>query len=91
MATQDTKSPICCATYTVGEREVKASLYTIPTGLEEQYCIILEQQGERVACEFQGEARRVRALFCDVVFGGVTPCTLCDVIEDRLRETACGS
>ena len=88
MATEDLHRQICCATYTVGDMEIKAHLYAVTVGLQEQYWICLDQQGERITCECGKDATNVKALFCDIVFGGVTACTVCDVIEDWLGAQA---
>lgn len=83
MAIQNSEQQICCATYTVGKIELRASLLARRVGIQEQYRIVIEQQGECAACSFFGDVQLARSLFCDVVFGGVTACTLQDVVEDR--------
>ncbi len=73
---------ICSAIYQVGEIEIKARLIARRVGLVQQYSIMLEQGGECTVCEIGSDPMSARKLFFDVVFGGVTACTLADVVED---------
>lgn len=75
---------ICTAQYRAGNMEIKAVLVSCRQGLEPRYGILLEQPGERASCELGTDIMTARKLFFDVVFGGVTACTLADVVEDRL-------
>ena len=75
---------VCSAQYKAGELEIKATLFAHTEGLQQNYGILLEQQGERVTCELGSDRGAASALFFDVVYGGVTTCTLNDVVQDRL-------
>lgn len=75
---------ICMAQYSAGRIKVKAFLLALRTGVQNRYEIVLEQPDERVSCEVGTDLLQARSLFLDVVFGGVTACTLPDVIEDRM-------
>ncbi len=84
MINQDVAEQICCATYKAGDLEIKAILHARYVGLAHQYSMILEQQGESTECALGSDIEQARRLFFDVVFGGVTACTLHDVVEDRM-------
>ena len=75
---------ICCATYKAGSLEIKASLCARYVGIALAYIVILEQQGESTECALGSDPEQARRLFFDVVFGGVTACTLHDIVEDRM-------
>ena len=75
---------ICNAVYKVGGMEVKAILFANAQGMTMHYGICLEHEGERQTCDLGTDSMQARRLFFDVVFGGVTVCTLQDVIEDRM-------
>ena len=76
--------PICTAQYRAGSIEIRAVLLEYPEGANKRYGIRLEQAEECVTCELASDLLQARRLFFDVVFGGVTACTLCDVVEDRM-------
>ena len=84
MSNDQSHEQICCATYKAGQIEVKASLLAQHAGMETEYGILLEHRDERAVCSLGSDLLRARQLFFDVVFGGVTACTLSDVIEDRM-------
>jgi hypothetical protein len=63
--------------------EVKAILFAGAQGMMMHYGICLEHEGERGTCDLGTDLMQARRIFFDVVFGGVTVCTLQDVIEDR--------
>ncbi len=84
MSQSESDVQICCATYKAGSIEVKAYLITQIEGVRQHYMILLEQQGECAKCDLGTDLYSARALFFDVVFGGVTACTLQDVVEDRM-------
>ncbi len=75
---------ICNAVYKVGSMEVKAILFANAQGMTMHYGICLEHEGESLACDLGTDLMQARKMFFDVVFGGVTVCTLQDVIEDRM-------
>ncbi len=75
---------ICSAVYKVGSIEVKAILFVISEGVTMRYGICLEHGEERQTCALGTDLLGARKLFFDVVFGGVTACTLQDVVEDRM-------
>lgn len=83
MANQESDGQMCCASYYVGDVRVEARLLAKSAGLQQQYSIELVQSDERTLCEVGCDLMHARTLFLDVVFGGVTVCTLQDVIEDR--------
>ena len=82
MTHQNADGQICCASYRVGNETVKARLLETQAGLQKQYSIALQQEDECKTCEVGEDLVRARALFLQVVFGGVTVCTLQDVVED---------
>ena len=84
MTIQESDGQMCCASYHVGQIVVKARLLEHCAGLQKHYSIEIVQNEERAVCELGCDFMRARGLFLDVVFGGVTVCTLHDVIEDRL-------
>ena len=86
MTNQASDTQMCCASYHVGEMVVKARLLEHRAGLQTHYSIELWQDDECAECDLGCDFMRARGLFLDVVFGGVTVCTLHDVIEDRLEE-----
>ena len=75
---------ICNAVYKVGSMEVKAILFANAQGMTMHYGICLENEGDSLACDLGTDLMQARKMFFDVVFGGVTVCTLQDVIEDRM-------
>ena len=77
---------ICCAKYRVGDIEVRASLLAAQQGVKHQYSILLEHEGERALCEIGTQMQLAKRMFFNVVFGGVTACTLSDVVEDLLAD-----
>ena len=77
---------VCCATYKAGEIEIKATLLVKEQGAQQQFSIVLEHEGERAFCEIGTQALLAKKVFFDVVFGGVTACTLSDVVEDILAD-----
>ena len=77
---------ICCATYRVGDIKVRASLLAAQQGVKHQYSILLEHEGERALCEIGTQMQLAKRMFFNVVFGGVTACTLSDVVEDLLAD-----
>jgi hypothetical protein len=79
-----TEEQICSAVYRVGSMEVKAILFAGAQGMMMHYGICLEHEGERGTCDLGTDLMQARKIFFDVVFGGVTACTLQDVIEDRM-------
>ena len=79
---------ICCATYKVGDIEVRASLLAAQQGVKHQYSILLEHEGERALCEIGTQVQLAKRMFFNVVFGGVTACTLADVAEDYLAGSS---
>ena len=79
-----TEEQICSAVYRVGSMEVKAILFAGAQGMMMHYSICLEHEGEIGTCDLGTDLMQARKIFFDVVFGGVTVCTLQDVIEDRM-------
>ena len=75
---------ICNAVYKVGSMEVKAILFANAQGMTMHYGICLKHEEESLACDLGTDLMQARKMFFDVVFGGVTVCTLQDVIEDRM-------
>lgn len=73
---------ICHAEYLVGNSRVRATLLAQPQGVDVQYRIVLEQEHERATCDAGNDIRAARELFLRVVWGGVSICTLFDVVED---------
>ena len=82
MTQQNSDGQMCCASYRVGNVTVKARLLETHAGLQKQYSIVLQQEDECKTCEVGSNFVHARALFLRVVFGGVTVCTLQDVVED---------
>lgn len=83
MAQNESDLQICYAEYFVGNSKVRAWLWAVRAGLDIRYEIELEQAGERQRCEVGARARQARELFLRVVWGGVSLCTLADIVEDR--------
>lgn len=75
---------ICCAQYKAGSIEVKVTLLAHAEGVGHRYQILLEQPGECARCDLGDALVPAKKLFFDIVFGGVTACTLADVVEDRM-------
>ena len=85
MTMNENDGQICCASYRVGDMMVNARLLTRQSGLQMHYYIEMWHADERAEYELGSDFMRARELFLDAVFGGVTVCTLQDVIEDRMR------
>lgn len=73
---------ICYAEYFVKSTKVKAGLHARPQGIGVRYYIELEQQDVREICDLGTDIRAARELFLRVVWGGVSACTLADVVQD---------
>lgn len=84
MIHDDSQTQMCCAQYHVGAACVHATLHALPQGLGIRYAIVLEQQDQTEECDIGCDAQIARELFLRVVFGGVSACTLADVVEDYL-------
>ena len=84
MKNREQDARICCAQYRVGDLEIEVTLLARTQGVGQVYCILLEQPGERMCCEVGDALLSAKRLFFDVVYGGVTACTLADVVEDRM-------
>ncbi len=84
MMHHESDEQICSASYRAGTVEVTASLLARAEGMTLRYWIVLEQAGDGQTCDLGTDIMSARKLFFDVVFGGVTACTLQDVIEDRM-------
>ena len=84
MIQQQIDGQICCASYHVGDIKIQARLLERHAGVQKHYSIELCQADERTVCELGSDFLRARGIFLDVVFGGVTACTLQDVVEDRM-------
>lgn len=85
--------PLCAASYCVNQTRVTCVLYRIadrrrlPDTVPPVpcYAIGMEADEERSLCLAGKDFPAARRLFTDVVKFTVTPCTLADVAEDRLR------
>lgn len=75
---------ICCARYKAGDMDVQATLLVRAYGVGHCYQIMLEQEGECARCDLGDALEPAKKLFFDIVFGGVTACTLADIVEDRM-------
>lgn len=84
MTHHESKQQICAAFYHVGSTQVKAQLFCESEGIAQRYRILLEHGEERQSCDLGTDLLQARGLFMEIVFGGVTVCTLSDVIEDRM-------
>ncbi len=82
MTQEDWQTELCSAQYHVGNIRIDARLVAQPVGMGERYAITMAQEGES-ACFDLGENRdAARSIFLRVVYGGVTLCTLEEIIED---------
>ena len=84
MMQQKSDAQMCSASYHVGDIKIEARLLERCVGLQKQYMIELCQADECTVQALGSDFAQARGLFLDVVFGGVTACTLQDVIEDRM-------
>lgn len=73
---------LCYAEYLVGGSQVKAKLIAMPEGMGMRYRLVMEQEQQSGSCDLGSELNAARELFLRVVWGGVSLCTLSDVVED---------
>ncbi len=83
MTHHESDEQIFCVTYRAGQIVVKASLIARREGMVARYGIMLEQEDECGVCDLGTELPFAKQLFFDVVSGGVTACTLADIVQDR--------
>ncbi|MBQ7379385.1 MAG: hypothetical protein IJW70_06845 [Clostridia bacterium] len=84
MTQNESEIQICCAQYNAAGIMIRARLLAQPEGIGAQYVIALEQEGELTVCHIGSSMQAAREIFLRVVFGGVTACTLTDVVEDYM-------
>jgi len=75
---------LCYAEYYVGGSQVKAALVAAREGIGMRYRLVMEQEQQSRICDLGGELNAAREIFLCVVWGGVSLCTLSDVVEDCL-------
>lgn len=82
MARSESDTQICYAEYFAGHVRIKAWLLAKSEGLKLWHKIILEQEDEQACCDLDMDTRAARELFLRLVWGGVSACTLADIVED---------
>jgi hypothetical protein len=84
MAEQKSEMQVCYARYFVGAHRIEAELFAQPDGMDVRYQMTLIQESERVTCDLGTCQNAAKQLFLRVVYGGVSACTLQDVVEDYM-------
>lgn len=84
MTEQKTDMQVCYARYYAGAHRIEAELLAQPDGMGVRYHLSLFEESERVTCDLGTHEDAAKQLFLRVVYGGVSPCTLHDVVEDYM-------